>query len=66
MLEIATNIAKENKEKISKLSISLGMEFIFERLLEKFGDRLGEITIAKLDGFRMATVHAYETIIENE
>jgi hypothetical protein len=42
------------------------MEFIFERLLEKFGDRLGEITIAKLDGFRMATVHAYETIIENE
>ena len=66
MLEIAMEIAKENKDFISKFSAIRGMEFIFEKLMEKFNARLGEITISELDGFRAATIHAYETVIDGE
>ena len=66
MLEIAINIAKENKDFISKFSAIRGMEIIFEKLMEKFNASLGEIAITELDGFRAATIHAYETVIEAE
>lgn len=66
MLEIAMEIAKENKDFISKFSAIRGMEIIFEKLMEKFNARLGEITISELDGFRAATIHAYETVIDGE
>ena len=66
MLELAMNIAKENKDFIAKFSAIRGMEIIFEKLMEKFNARLGEISIAELDGYRAATIHAYETVIEGE
>lgn len=66
MLSIALTIAKENKARIEKMTCSRGMEIIFEKLMEKFGAKLGEISIAELEGFRTSTVYAYETVIENE
>lgn len=65
MTEIALEIAKENKERIVKLSAARGLEVIFEKLLEKFGARLGEISVVELDGFRLVTINAYENVIEN-
>lgn len=66
ILKTALDIAKENKELIKKLSYTRGMEIIFEKLMEKFCAKLGEISVTELDGFRSATVYAYETVIENE
>lgn len=65
MLEIALTIARENKEQIEKLPCIRGMEVIFEQLMEKFGARLEEISVVQLDGFRAATIHAYENVIDN-
>ena len=65
MLEIALNIAKENKEQIEKLSCARGLETIFEKLMNKFGAKLGEISLSELDGFRAATIYAYENVINN-
>ena len=42
-----------------------GMEVIFKQLMEKFGARLEEISVVQLDGFRAATIHAYENVIDN-
>ena len=66
MLSIALTIAKDNKERIKKMTCSRGMEVIFEKLMDRFGARLGEISITELEGFRTATVHAYETVIEED
>ena len=66
ILKTALDIAKENKELIKKLSYTRGMETIFEKLMEEFCAKLGEISVTELDGFRSATIHAYETVIENE
>jgi len=41
------------------------MEVIFKQLMEKFGARLEEISVVQLDGFRAATIHAYENVIDN-
>jgi hypothetical protein len=65
MLEIALEIAKENKERIVKLTPSLGMGIIFDELMDKYDARLGEISIVELDRFRAATIYAYEKVIES-
>ena len=63
-IAIATEITEANKERISKLTPSVGMGIIFNELMDKFGARLGEISVAELDRYRAATVYAYEKIIE--
>jgi hypothetical protein len=64
-IQIAMDIAEANKERISKLTPSLGMGIIFDELMDKFDARLGEISIAELDRFRAATIYAYEKVIES-
>lgn len=65
MIEITMDIAEANKERIVKLSAARGLEVIFEKLLEKFGASLGEISIAELNRFRAATIYSYEKVIES-
>ena len=38
---------------------------VVHELMDKFGARLGEISIAELDRFRAATIYAYEKVIES-